>query len=99
MYNEPPKIFKFTQFSKLWISGYLDKDVTRNPAHDDKVDLNGDAINTMGYLINQNEDVVDVFNGNTIFRRDVLESRYGMEAELPKLFTMGILREPDRDPV
>merc|ERR1712070_803193 len=35
MYNEPPKIFKFTQFSKLWIQGYLDRDVTLNQAHDD----------------------------------------------------------------
>jgi hypothetical protein len=86
MYNEPPKIFKFTQFSKLWISGYLDKDVTRNPAHDDKFDLNGHRINTMGYLVNDKGDIVDVFNGNVIFKRDVLESRFGMEAEIPKLF-------------
>lgn len=53
----------------------------------------------MGYLINEKGDIVDVFNGNTIFKREVLESRYGMEAEIPKLFAMGILREPDRDPV
>jgi hypothetical protein len=28
LYNEPPKIFRFTRFSKLWIAGYLDRDVT-----------------------------------------------------------------------
>lgn len=60
--------------------------MTRNPAHDDKFDLNGHRINTMGYLINDKEDIVDVFNGNVVFKRDVLESRYGMEAEIPKLF-------------
>lgn len=77
MYNEPPKIFRFTQFSMLWVRGFLDRDVTRNPKHDDKVDLNMQPINTMGYLIDQNENVIDVFNGNVIFKREVLENRYG----------------------
>ena len=38
-YQEPPKIFNFTQFSLSWIKGDLDRDVTKNPRHDDEYDL------------------------------------------------------------
>lgn len=51
MFQEPPKIFKFTEFDINWIKGNLKHDVTKNPKHDDEYDLEGRMINTMGYLI------------------------------------------------
>jgi hypothetical protein len=51
MYNEPPKIFLFTEFSLNWIRGNLNHDVTRNPKHDDEYDLDGRKINSMGYIV------------------------------------------------
>lgn len=51
MFNEPPKIFKFTEFDLKWIKGTLDRDVTKNPRHDDDYDLKGRLINSLGYLI------------------------------------------------
>lgn len=53
LFNEPPKIFHFTEFSLEWIKGCLDRDVTKNPFHDDEQDLLGRSINTMGYLIDK----------------------------------------------
>lgn len=51
MYNEPMKLFPFTEFSIHWIKGHCAKDVTLNPRHDDEHDDEGKRINTMGYLI------------------------------------------------
>ena len=51
MYNEPMKLFPFTEFSIHWIKGHCTKDVTLNPRHDDEHDDEGKRINTMGYLI------------------------------------------------
>mmetsp|Transcript_33625 Transcript_33625/g.51832 ORF Transcript_33625/g.51832 Transcript_33625/m.51832 type:complete len:294 (-) Transcript_33625:413-1294(-) len=94
IYNEPPKIFPFTEFSLNWIKGHLDRDVTQNPKHDDEVDLDGRRINTMGYLIDHKENVIDAFTGSIVFRREVLEARYGMEAEIPYIFRSGKLLKP-----
>jgi hypothetical protein len=58
-FNEPPKIFSFTEFSFDWIKGALDRDVTQNPNHDDEVDDLGRKINTLGYLIDDKENIVD----------------------------------------
>lgn len=58
-YQEPPKIFNFTQFSLSWIKGDLDRDVTKNPRHDDEYDLQGRMINTLGYLIDTEGNIVD----------------------------------------
>lgn len=77
LYNEPPKIFQFTEFSMNWIKGTLDRDVTQNPKHDDVYDLEGRKINTMGYLIDDQENVIDCYRGDIIFRRDLLEVKYG----------------------
>jgi hypothetical protein len=91
MFNEPPKIFPFTQFSINWIRGNLDRDVTRNPKHDDEFDLDGARINTMGYLIDDKENVIDAFRGAIVFRKEILENRYGQEAEIPYIFRSGKL--------
>ena len=89
MYNEPMKIFPFTEFSINWIMGNLDRDVKLNPRHDDEFDLNGRRINTMGYLIDHLDNVIDSFDGNVLFKRDILSSKWGMEAEIPYVFRSG----------
>ena len=38
LFNEPPKFFSFTEFSIDWIKGSLNRDVTKNPLHDDETD-------------------------------------------------------------
>ena len=53
--------------------------------------MDGHRINTMGYLIDDKENVVDVFRGAILFRRDILESKYGQEAEIPYIFRSGKL--------
>jgi hypothetical protein len=97
LYNEPPKVFRFTRFSKLWVQGYMDRDVTQNPRHDDVTDLNRRLINKMGYLRNEREDIVDTFSENVLFKKDLLEEKFNQECELPQLFQMGLLMEPERD--
>ena len=97
MYNEPMKIFPFTEFSINWIMGNLDRDVKLNPKHDDEFDLNGRRINTMGYLIDHLDNVIDAFDGNVLFKRDILSSKWGMEAEIPYVFRSGQLRQPEMD--
>ena len=97
MYNEPMKLFAFTEFSINWIKGHCTRDVTLNPRHDDEYDDDGKRINTMGYLIDGMDNVIDVFNGNILFKREVLEDRWGQEAEIPYVFRSGQLKEPEMD--
>lgn len=97
MYNEPMKLFPFTEFSIHWIRGHCTKDVTLNPRHDDEHDDEGKRINTMGYLIDGKDNILDVFNGNVLFKREVLEDRWGQEAEIPYVFRSGQLKEPEMD--
>jgi hypothetical protein len=99
LYNEPPKIFPFTEFSMNWIRGNLGRDVTKNPKHNDELDLDGRRINSMGYLIDHNENIIDIFRGNIVFRKEVLESRYGQEAEIPYIFRSGKLKQPEMDTI
>jgi len=86
MYNEPPKIFPYSEFSMNWIRGNMDRDVTKNPKHDDEFDLDGHRINTMGYLTDDKENVVDVFRGAVLFKKDLLEDKFGQESEIPYIF-------------
>lgn len=97
MYNEPPKIFPFTEFSMQWITGNMGRDVTQNPKHDDYFDLDGHRINTMGYLIDDQENIVDVFRGAILFTKEVLENKYGQEAEIPYIYRSGKLMQPKVD--
>jgi hypothetical protein len=90
MFNEPPKIFKFTEFSINWIRGLMDRDVTNNPKHDDEYDLNGNKINTMGYLVDEFDNIIDVFGGNVVFKKDILIQKFNIqEAEIPLVFRSG----------
>jgi hypothetical protein len=77
-----------------WIKGTLDRDVTLNPKHDDLFDLEGRRINTMGYLIDDSENVIDCYRGEVVFKRDLLELKYGQDAEIPYIFRSGRLRKP-----
>ena len=54
-----------------WIQGRLDRDVTKNPRHDDEYDLEGRPINTMGYLVDRAGNVIDQ-NGKVVFRKEIL---------------------------
>lgn len=94
LYQEPPKIFEFTEFSIKWIKGRTPYDVTENPRHDDEIDLDGRKINTMGYLIDEGENIVDQF-GKIVFRKAILNERYGQDAQVPDVFLKkGLIRKP-----
>lgn len=71
MFQEPPKLFQFTEWDMRWIQGRLDRDVTKNPRHDDEYDLEGRPINTMGYLVDRAGNVIDQ-NGKVVFRKEIL---------------------------
>lgn len=93
MYNEPPKIFKFTEWDINWIKGNLDRDVTKNPRHDDMYDLDGRLINSLGYLIDTQHNIVDQ-HGRLVFRREILTRAYGQDARIPRIFTSDHLLKP-----
>ena len=100
MFNEPPKIFKFTEFSINWIKGLMDRDVTTNPKHDDEYDLNGNKINTMGYLVDEFDNIIDVFGGNIVFKKDILIQKFNnQEAEIPLVYRSGQLKEAEKDTI
>lgn len=97
--DEPMKIFEFTEFSLNWIKGHLDHDVTQNPQHDDEFDLDGRRINAMGYLVDHSGNVVDVFGGNVVFKREILGNKFGQDSEIPYIFRSGRLKLPEMDPL
>ena len=76
LFQEPPKIFKFTEFSIEWIKGRLDRDVTKNPKHNDEFDLDGRRINTLGYLIDDSGNIVDK-HGKEVLKREILTQAHG----------------------
>jgi len=54
----------------------------------------------MGYLIDDFDNVVDVFSQSILFKKEALKGMYGMEAEIPRIFREGKLkRPPDDDPI
>ena len=92
MYQEPPKLFEFTEFDIRWIQGNLNHDVTQNPRHDDEFDLDGRLINTMGYLIDTQGNIVDQHD-KLVFRKEILTNAYGQDARIPAVFTKkGLLK-------
>ena len=93
LFQEPPKIFKFTEFSLQWIRGRMDRDVTKNPKHDDEFDLDGRKINSLGYLIDQVGNIVDQ-TGKEVFKREILTQAYGQDAQIPYIFRSGELTQP-----
>ena len=76
-YLEPPKIFAFTEFSLSWIKGNLDRDVANfDPRDDELYDLDHRLINTAGYLIDKDENIID-YSGRVVFRKEVLTEKLG----------------------
>ena len=57
-------------------------------------DLDGNRVNTLGYLVDATDNVIDVFRKNLLFKKDILEERYGQEAQIPYIFRSGMLRTP-----
>lgn len=96
MYQEPPKLFSFTEFDIDEIKGTLDRDVTKNPRHDDEFDLDGRMINTLGYLIDTQQNIIDKY-GKLVFRKDILSVAYGQDAKIPAVFTNGTFLKPASD--
>lgn len=93
-YLEPPKIFSFTEFSASWVKGNLDRDVANfDPRDDELYDRDHRLINTAGYLIDKEENVIDYY-GRVVFRKEVLTEKLGQDAEIPKVFLMNIVSAP-----
>lgn len=65
----------------------MNRDVTKNKRHNDEFDLDGRKINTMGYCIDTEENVVDR-EGGLVFKRALLSQTpgHGMDDEIPKIF-------------
>ena len=64
MFNEPPKIFSFTKFNINEVKGKCNYDQVGEPLLDyslkgQLIDLEGRCVNQMGYLIDQEHNVVD----------------------------------------
>jgi hypothetical protein len=74
---EPPKIFSFTQFSLNWIRGNLKNGQTKfDPREDQIFDLDGRLVNTAGYLIDKDDNIIDQYNRVT-FRKELLTNNQG----------------------
>lgn len=92
LYNEPPKLFSFTEFSLEWITGDLDP--SNLPPYDDlTTDLQGRPINTLGYLIDKHNSIIDQ-RGRVVFTTDVLTNVNGVDSQLPEVFRQGFLSTP-----
>ena len=65
----------------------MNYDVTKNKRHNDEYDLDGRPINTMGYCIDVEENIVDR-EGGLVFKRELLlETKgHGMDDEIPPVF-------------
>jgi len=50
-------------------------------------------VNTAGYLIDKNENVVDRY-GSLVFIREILAEKQGQDSEIPRLFRCGKLDKP-----
>ena len=57
--------------------------------------LEGQKINSMGYLVDSKDNVIDRWSKNILFQKDILEDRFGQEAEIPAIFRSGKLRRPE----
>lgn len=48
----------------------------------------------MGYLIDENDNILDCWNGCILFRKVLLEEYHGQESQIPYIFRSGRLRQP-----
>ena len=94
--QEPPKIFKFTQWSLDWIKGKIEagKILGFEKNKDFLYDHDERMINTEGYLIDRNENILDQY-GRIVFSNDLLAVKRGQDAMIPKVFTSSLLCKPD----
>lgn len=70
--QEPPKIFIFTEFTTDWIKGtFKDGNQTFDPREDHLYDSKRQLVNTAGYLIDKNENIVDRY-GCLVFSIEIL---------------------------
>ena len=78
LYQEPPKIFQFTQWSLDWIRGNLVKgrELKFEENQDQLYDLDHRMINVEGYLIDKGENVIDKY-GRIVFKNDLLTLQKG----------------------
>jgi len=51
----------------------------------------------MGYLVDHSGNVVDVFGSNIVFKREILEHKFGEASEIPYIFRSGRLKLPEMD--
>ena len=49
----------------------------------------------MGYLVDSKDNIIDRWSKNVLFQKDILEDRFGQEAEIPYIFRSGKLKRPD----
>jgi hypothetical protein len=66
--DEPPKIFEFTEFSIDWILGKVNEDLRINPDKNIKYDKENRKINQLGYLIDENGNIIDTYHGKILFK-------------------------------
>lgn len=59
-------------------------------------DLDGRLVNTRGYLIDADENIINTL-GKVVFRKDLLSEHVGQDSELPKVFRMGVLDKPENE--
>jgi len=56
----------------------------------DLYDIDGRLINTKGYLIDKDDNIIDYY-GRVVFRRELLTENNGQDSEIPKVFLSGKL--------
>lgn len=59
--------------------------------------MEGQRINSMGYLVDSKDNIIDRWSKNIIFQKEILEDRFGQEAEIPYIFRSGKLKRPEDD--
>lgn len=94
MDNEPPKLFPFTEFSLTWIMGEFERDVNLSIKQKSEFDINGRRINQFGYLVDEEGNVIDVYNGNILFKKEILNQTPDFEGDIPYIFRSGKLKVP-----
>ena len=80
LFNEPPKIFKFTEFSIYWIKGMLDHELVDGAVHHHEYDLEGRRINSLGYLVDAQDNIINRWSNQIIFRKVLLTECRGQES-------------------
>lgn len=48
----------------------------------------------MGYLIDSSGNIIDIYRGNVMFKKEILKAIFGQEAQVPVIFRNGKLKVP-----